>query len=66
MGEEQGAQRCDTCGRFLAFADLCFSRFNYTPLNEFGPEESSFTGPCCRYRETPTPPRYPQHPTGQD
>jgi hypothetical protein len=45
--------KCDTCGRFLAFADLCFSEHHFTPLNEFGPEESSFTGPCCRYRTAP-------------
>jgi hypothetical protein len=44
-------QRCDTCGRFLGFAELCFSEHHFTPLNEFGPEESSFTGPCCRYRD---------------
>lgn len=42
--------RCDCCGRFLDFADLCFSKFNHVPLNEFGPEETSWTGPCCRWR----------------
>jgi hypothetical protein len=47
---DQERQRCDTCGRFLDFADICFSAFHYTPLNEFGPEETSWTGPCCRWR----------------
>lgn len=44
--------RCASCGRFLAFADLCFSKFDYTPLNEFGPEIIEWTGPCCRYRDS--------------
>jgi hypothetical protein len=42
--------RCDACGRFLGFAELAFSQHHFVPLNEFGPEESAFTGPCCRYR----------------
>lgn len=48
-------ERCDTCGRFLDFADLCFSEHHYVPLNEFGPEESSWTGPCCRWRDRDRP-----------
>lgn len=41
-------ERCHDCGRFLSFADLCFSKHHFVPLNEFGPEESWFSCPACR------------------
>ena len=47
--------RCDCCGRYLKFEDLCFSKFEYTPLNEYGPEEIAWVGPCCRWRDEPVP-----------
>jgi hypothetical protein len=39
--------RCDGCGRFIGDDDLERSHFEFTPLNEFGPEESSWLCPRC-------------------
>lgn len=41
-------EQCHDCGKFLAFADLCFSKHHFVPLNEFGPEESWWSCPSCR------------------
>ncbi len=40
--------RCNDCGKFLAFADLCFSKHHFQPLSEMGPEESWWSCPSCR------------------
>jgi hypothetical protein len=39
--------RCDTCGKFISFADCERSRVDFIPLNEFGPEEIEWTCPRC-------------------
>jgi hypothetical protein len=39
--------RCVDCGKFIALEDLCASRLEHTPLNEFGPEENDWTCPQC-------------------
>lgn len=39
--------KCVECGKFIAYDKLPESKHHFVPLNEFGPEESEFTGPCC-------------------
>lgn len=41
--------KCDVCGKFISSSDIKDkkAKFNFKPLDEFGPEESSWTHKKC-------------------
>lgn len=42
--------RCEACGRFVPYSQMerdGGASFRFTPLNEFGPEESEWTCKSC-------------------
>jgi hypothetical protein len=41
------AIKCDACGKFMSYKDLNEGHFHFIPLNEFGPEEMSWTHRKC-------------------
>lgn len=47
MSDSTDQPKCASCGRFIAYKDIARSRYEYTPLNEFGPEEVVITCPPC-------------------
>jgi hypothetical protein len=51
MGDSADQPKCAGCGRFIAYDDCDASRYDFTPLNEFGPEEVEWTCPACLAKE---------------
>lgn len=55
MADTADQPKCASCGRFIAYEDCPRSRFDFTPLNEFGPEEVEWTCPKCMEIERRSP-----------
>jgi rubredoxin len=47
MSDSTDQPKCDACGRFIGAKDIGASRVDFTPLNEFGPEEMEWMCPRC-------------------
>jgi hypothetical protein len=45
------AIKCDSCGKFMSYKECLEGHFEFIPLNEFGPEESTWTHRKCYNEE---------------
>lgn len=51
MADSTGKPKCASCGQFIGGGNIGRSRCEFTPLNEFGPEEIEWTCPSCMAAE---------------